>query len=55
MALAEHEAIAIGRVERRQAQHLAVERGDDVGDRERGADVPHPGALRLLNHDPPYC
>ena len=51
MALRQHEAVALGVVRARDPQHVLVERGDDVGDRERRADVADVRPLRLLEDD----
>ena len=51
VALREHEPVPAGIVGADAAQNAAVEDRDEVGDRERRADVAHVRALRLLQHD----
>ena len=53
VALGEDEAVPLRIREVPDAQHPPIERGDDVRDRERRADVADPRALRLLEDDPP--
>ena len=60
MALAEDEAVALvpGRILRVVAKHAVVERGDDVGGRERGIEVArlrdgqHPHAGKAVHRGP---
>jgi hypothetical protein len=52
--LRQHEAVAVRRPGRRDLEDLAVEDGEDVRDAHRRPDVADVGALRLLEHDPPY-
>ena len=47
VALREHEAVAVGIVRRRRGGH-AEERREDLGDRERGADVADAGSMGLF-------
>lgn len=50
VALGHHDAVAVGVGGVVVDQHLAVQRGEQVGDAQRGADVAHAGAPRLLDH-----
>src|SRR5688572_11802604 len=53
MALRHDEAIAVGVVELRATDAVRVHRRDEIGDRQRRADVPDTRTLRLLDHDAP--
>jgi len=53
MPLRQHEPVTIGIVGRGNAQHVCVERANNIGDRESGADVPDIRALRLRQDDLP--
>ena len=52
MALRQDEPVAVGVARVVRAEDIRVERGDDVSDGERRADMADPGAHRLLEDDP---
>ncbi len=51
VALREHETVAVRVAGIGRLENVRVERGDDVGDRQRGADVTDARPLRLLEDD----
>ena len=53
MALGQHEAVTLRIVRTGNVQDGAVQRGDDLGNGQRRADVPHMRSVRLLEDDPP--
>jgi hypothetical protein len=53
MALGQHEAVAVRITRVALGQDAAIDRRQEVGDRQSGADVADAGAHRLLQHDAP--
>ena len=54
MTLRKDEAIAFGVTRMRDVQHVAVERGENVDDREGRPDVANIGSPGLVENDPPH-
>src|SRR5688572_26017850 len=46
----QHEAVAVRIVRRGDAQHVAIQRREDLDDAEAGPDVPHVGPPRLIEN-----
>ena len=53
VALADDEAVAVRIIGVQRRKHPAIERRDDVGNRQRRADMPDVRPLRLLEDDAP--